>query len=341
MTKINQEQYTLWAQAALAQYPLKNPNLHFLGHSDNLTFRVEEGGDAVYLLRLHRPVVSYWEGMRQSAAAITSELAWLEALSQDGGFAVQHPIHTREGKLVASIQADDGNTVPATLFTWLEGSHFSPGAPEALCQVEQFGALVARMHEFSVYWTPPDGFSRPIYGTEHFHRVFARLLHGADLGVFSEEVYRTLRVTGQMIETEIRALPASPEYWGMIHADLHMGNFLIGAEPLVEGESCPIIPIDFSFCGLGHYLFDLSVCLAGGLNAALRPVFLRGYRSVRHLPESDMRAVDAYALAGIISYFACQIDNPAERKWLQRRIPEVVQKDCLRFMQGQRVLPEL
>jgi Ser/Thr protein kinase RdoA (MazF antagonist) len=109
-----------------------------------------------------------------------------------------------------------------------------------------------------------------------------------------------------------------------------MGNFLVR-----DGQ---VIPIDFSFCGMGHYLFDLSVSLAGGLNAALRPVFLRGYRSVRALPAEALRPVDAYALAGRLSYYAYQIDNPAERTWLQRRIPEVAKTDCARFLQGERIM---
>ena len=48
----------------------------------------------------------------------------------------------------------------------------------------------------------------------------------------------------------------------------------------------------------------------GGLNPDLRHVFLRGYRSLRSLPESSYRAVEAYALVGMVSYYAYQIDNP-------------------------------
>ena len=83
--------------------------------------------------------------------------------------------------------------------------------------------------------------------------------------------------------------------------------------------------------------FDLSVCLAGGLKAALRPIFLDGYRSVRALPESSLRAVDAYCLAGAMSYYAYQIGNPAERAWLQRRIPEVANGIYTRFLAGERI----
>lgn len=325
-----------YAQSALARYHLRQPAIHFLGHSDNLTFRVEEPGGAVYLLRIHQPVLNYWEGMRQLPEAIGSELAWLEALALEGGFNVQRPVRTSDGSLVAMIEMDGTGPVPCTLLGWLEGQHFSPAEADAAQQVEQFGVLAARMHDFSVRWTPPEGFIRPRYDLNHFRRIFARLLRGVDLGVFSEDVYWTLRATTQAIISEIEALPESPEHWGMIHADLHVGNFLVSRPD--EGTGFEIIPIDFSFCGMGHYLFDISVCLAGGLNADLRPHFLSGYRSVRPLMQSDMRPIEAYMLSGRFSYYGYQIDNPAERAWLQRRLPETAKNECSKFLQGESIL---
>jgi len=337
LSTLPKDQLTRWAQEALQQYALVEPTLCFLGHSDNITFRVEEHGGATYLLRLHRPALNYWAGIRQLPEAIASELAWLEALALRGGFAVQKPIHTRSGEMVASVADEDGQPIPVTLLTWLEGKHFSPAAPEAAAQVERFGELVACMHRFASHWTPPAGFIRPQYDHDHFHRVLARLLRGVDLGVFSEEIYWVLRAASMAILHEIEALPDGPEHWGMVHADLHVIIFLLCGACYVPA----MIPIDFSFCGFGHYLFDVSVCLAGGLKASLVPAFLTGYRSVCLLPDEDLRAVEAYALTGRLSYYADQIDNPAERPWLQRRIPEVAQNEVTRFLHGERILFDL
>ncbi len=342
----NSQAFFSLAQLALAQFPLRGAALHFLGHSDNLTFRVDEAAGASYLLRLHYPVLHYWNGDRQNPEFIASELAWLEALAAEGTFNVQRPVRTRAGQLVALIPAaslpenspaGEEEFIPATLLTWLEGTHFAPLSPGAVDQVICFGELVARLHDFSARWAPPPGFIRPWYDLDHFRRIFARLMHGVDLGVFSEETFWTLRAVSQAILQEIARLPFDPQHWGVIHADLHVGNFLVKAWP---EENCQraLVPIDFSFCGFGHYLFDLSVCLSGGLNATLRPAFLQGYRAIRPLAELDLRPIDAYALAGMFSYYAYQIDNPSERAWLQRRIPELVNHECRSFLQGQPVL---
>jgi hypothetical protein len=39
-----------------------------------------------------------------------------------------------------------------------------------------------------------------------------------------------------------------------------------------------------------------------------------------------------------MSYYAYQISNPAERAWLQRRVPEVANGIYTRFLAGERVL---
>ena len=326
------------ASEALALYPLEGPSLCFLGHSDNLTFRVETPDGALYLLRLHRPLLPSWRGIRQKPEAIAAELAWLEALA-GGGFTVQAPLRTRAGALVALLEtgrcaAGDPTekvpALPATLLTWLAGEHFSPAAESAPGLVEQYGRLVARLHNFSAEWHAPRGMARPVYEYNHFKRILSRLLRGTDRDIFPDAVYRTLRATHRKILEQISSLPDDPQHWGMIHADLHVGNFLVHA-----GQ---VIPIDFSFCGFGHYLFDLSVCLAGGLRKDLRPAFLAGYRSARALPDEDLAAVEAYALAGRLSYYAYQIDNPAEREWLRRRLPEVTRNECRRYLDGEPVL---
>ncbi|MBE0698840.1 MAG: phosphotransferase [Anaerolineaceae bacterium] len=272
----SKEDFLRWARNGLSQYPLQVADLKFLGHSDNLTFRVEGADGELYLLRLHHPVSYFYRGMRQLPEAISSELVWMEALYREGGVTVQQPVRSSAGKPLVQIVVEDGMSIPCTLLTWLDGGHFAPAAPGTQQLVEQLGVLVARMHNFSAGWSSPQGLLRPRYDSDHFRGIFARLLHGVDLDVFSEGVYRTLRSTVRKIMDEISQLTFDSDQWGMIHADLHVGNFLVN-----EGE---IVPIDFSFCGYGHFFFDLSVCLTGGLKMDLRQSFLRGYRSLRTLP---------------------------------------------------------
>jgi Ser/Thr protein kinase RdoA (MazF antagonist) len=321
------------AQAAVTQYPVDAASLCFLGHSDNLTFRVDARDGGFYLLRIHKPVIDFYSGIRQLPEVIASELSWMEALSSEGGIVVQQPVHTRSGELVGVVEDESGKAIPCTLLTWLGGRHFSPAEPHVPQLIERFGELTAQLHRFSAHWSPPAGFIRPSFDEDHFRRIFARLLRGADQDIFSERVFRILRSASQAILTEITPIDMDPEQWGMIHADLHVGNFLVNDHTLH--------PIDFSLCGFGSYLFDLSVCLAGGLKPELRPLFLAGYRRLRPLPETSLRTVDAFALAGRLSYYAYQIDNPSERNWLRQRLPQVAEGVCAQFLKGEPILLDL
>ncbi len=108
-----------WARIALAQYPLDAASLTFLGHSDNITFRVEDGQGASFLLRLHDPVIPYYRGMRQRPEAIASELTWMEALLGEGGIRLQQPVRSTSGEsLCRSRQKKAGRSPARCLPGW-------------------------------------------------------------------------------------------------------------------------------------------------------------------------------------------------------------------------------
>lgn len=328
----NREQLFRMAENALSQFPVEEYRLSFLGHSDNLTFRVETAQQELFLLRIHLPVLPNYRGFQPEESAISAELTWLDALCNEGGVDVQRPVATRSAGWVGHIVQEQGRSVPVTLLTWLPGEHFSPAAPGSEVLAERFGVLVAKLHNFSVAWKAPEGFDRPRYDTKFFRRQMKHLSRGFDHDIISEPDARQLQATSRAILRIIDDLPQTAQYLGLVHADLHVGNFLV--------DGSRIIPIDFSLCGFGHYLFDLSVCVSGGLKGELRESFLAGYQSLRPLEPGDRRVIEAYALAGRLSYFSSQMVNPTERSWLQRRLPQVIQNDCARFLAGESIIDQ-
>ena len=85
------------------------------------------------------------------------------------------------------------------------------------------------------------------------------------------------------VRRRLAALPQTPATFGMIHADLHLGNCLF--------RNRVAIPIDFDDCGFGWFAYDLAVVLASVERwphyEALRQGLLDGYGPV------DLDAVDA------------------------------------------------
>ena len=111
------------AVQALGAYPLVAPELRFVAHGENTTFRVDAmavGGRDRFLLRVHRPAR---HGRRlDSAAAVGSELDWLTALRADTGLSVPEPFRTVSGELTTAAASPD---VPeprvCSVLRWMDG----------------------------------------------------------------------------------------------------------------------------------------------------------------------------------------------------------------------------
>ncbi len=291
------------ARDALRQFGVDPPDprqparLSLLGNWENATFKVEPltgpfAGQRL-LLRLHRPG-------HQRRDTIASELLWLDALRRDAGLQVQRPIATPDGRAI--IEADaPGLPAPrlCTLMHWIDGRFARKARPHHLHQV---GALTAILHNHAQAWTPPPAFVRDRWDPPRlFDPVLWNLLPLEHRPLFQSLAERATEAMEQLAQ--------DPQTFGLIHADLHMGNVLFH-----EGL---IIPIDFDDCGFAPHLYDLATSLtAYRLNPhlpALREALLAGYARHRALP--DLQHLDLLGAARRLSLLIWSssraLDNPA------------------------------
>lgn len=320
-----------WAKIALTHYNLPQPTVKFIGHSENLTFQIEDHMDSrKFLLRLHMPITENFAGVRQQPLAIKSELCWLEALKKETDITVQQPVRNIGGELVTSIASEtDIDGLSCSLLGWIEGDVLQPDAPNAVKQTGQMGYLVAKLHTHAVSWQPPAAFMRPVYDTESFRQVGVLLNSGVPGGVISQADYQFIQEAIRCLIDEIDCLARTPEYWGLIHNDLHPNNCLIRGH-----EICPI---DFSLCGFGYFLSDLGTCL-GSLSLHLRRAFLTGYLQGCSLPTNHIRLIEAFFIMSRLTYYAFVLPNRSHRAWLQGRIPQFVAEICQRFLRDETFL---
>lgn len=83
----------------------------------------------------------------------------------------------------------------------------------------------------------------------------------------------------------LKTLPTSPDRYGLIHADLHYGNFFCT-------EDSQITAFDFDDAAYHWFAYDLAVAfnalpysLAQGQRDHVARAILAGYRQVRSLPQ--------------------------------------------------------
>ena len=325
-----EDHFVAWARTALTHYPLATSAVRVLGHSENLTFQVvEHEHGATYLLRLHRPSTANFAGLRQQPVAIASELQWLVALRRDTAITVQEPVRNTHGHFVTSITVPAVGRVPCTLLRWVAGEPFDPLAPAAGDLVAPYAQLVARLHQHAKTWHIPASFVRPSYGPEFFRHVVALLHPGIAGGVITPRDFVIIRQTIEGARALMLSREQADHQWGLIHNDLHPGNCVVlGAE---------MRPIDFSLCGFGYFLFDLSTCV-GSLSVELRQGFLDAYSQSQPLPSNAVRLIEACLIVSRMSYYAYTLPNVAQQAWLKQRIPQVVETICQRFLNNESFL---
>lgn len=327
---LSEETALSWAAAALAHFPVVNPQVCLIAHSENMTFRVDEAGSGRgFLLRLHIPHHEYLRGVRQMSLAIQSELSWLEALAGDTGLPLQQPQPTREGGLVAHVDLPDRQSAPATLLTWLDGAPFQLAAPQADALVEDLGRLLARLHNHTEHWPTPSAFIRPHYETAYLDQIAQELVGGVYAGLVAESDYLVFERCLSILSEQLNSLGKDSRHWGLIHNDLHPGNCLV-----VDGQ---VLPIDFSLCGFGYYLFDIGTTL-GSLPPNFRSHMLSGYRELRPLPEDSLRMVEASLIASRLSYYTFILHDPTQQDWLRARLVRTAADLCRPHLAGESFL---
>ncbi len=299
------------AQTALEAYDVKVSNLLPLQHWLNTTFRVETSQPARYALRIHRPDF-------QTQAMIRSELLWLTALCQETDLQVPEPVLARDWALLTTVSMP-GVPEPrhCVLFHWVHG-RFRHSRLSATA-LERVGAFMARLHLHAVSFTPPAGFVRQRW--DH-----AGLL-GEALGVdpqksraaLTERQRQIIDATAGRVREAMETLGEGPEVFGLIHADLHQGNYLFH-----KGR---VRAIDFDTSGWGHYIYDVAVTFstlrAWKTYPVLRTAFLQGYRQVRQLAREQEVHLETFIAARLLAHtlwLAGHLDEPM----FQERAPQRV-----------------
>ena len=178
-------------------------------------------------------------------------LDWMDYLAEHGA-GVPRPVASPGGAWLEAIDRADGRYLasvseqaPGILSEALGAAQWSGALYEAL------GQTVGRMHALAKGYTPRAGLCR-LPDWDQGGNLFSPLkpLEGA-LAFLQAKRERALG--------HLAGLPKGRDVYGLIHGDLHFGNFF------VETESGAITLIDFDDCAYGWYVMDLAILLFDAL----------------------------------------------------------------------------
>jgi Ser/Thr protein kinase RdoA (MazF antagonist) len=160
------------------------------------------------------------------------------------GAFVPEPLPSQSGNLIEVIPPPDGDWL-VVAFTRAEGI-LSEELSLNQWNKEQFqilGSSIGRMHAIARGYVPPRETTYPDWES------------GGNL--FSDRIQNEFWLTERQshIREQIRSLPKSADAYGLIHCDLHFGNFFLD----VPGQKITLI--DFDDCAYGWFVMDIAVLL--------------------------------------------------------------------------------
>ncbi len=335
------ERLRSYAVEALRFYDASNVRIHFLGHSENVTYRLEIGGGALqqmgrlrdvpetFLLRLHTPIHRLRSDQWRTPDVIRSELMWLETLGKTTGMVVPQPVANRDGDYVTVLHTEDV-PINCTILRWVEGDHLAMDPTPH--QAGQLGNLMAHMHQQALNWEIPSNFIRPHYDPNTLDASLDSLQRLVRERIFTNREFEIFEEASLRIRDHVNRLGPASSVSGLIHGDFHETNYVFH-----RGEPRAI---DFSCCGFGYFLFDIGYALRHFL-PNIRHSFLESYHSVRDLTGVDQTDLEAFMIWGSIENFAFHAPLHRNREFLMRAAPYLANNHCRRFIKGQPFLMEV
>ena len=268
---------TAWPQ-------LGGATLTLINHSENHTFRADLPGGERFCLRVHRPAY-------QSPVTIESELTWLAALERDTDLPLPQPVPGANGRLLQTVTTAAGESRNAVLFRFIAGTEPAIHA-ELTPLFATLGDYAARLHAHTLAWPRPAGFVRQAWNA-------ATILDPDGLWGdwrVAPGVDGAIRPLLDRLDTELRtrlaAYGTSSERYGLIHADMRLGNLL------VDGDTVSLI--DFDDCGFCWFTYDFAAAISFHETHAsvpdLREAWLSAYQTRRPLSAADIASLDSMVM---------------------------------------------
>jgi Ser/Thr protein kinase RdoA (MazF antagonist) len=279
-----------------------------LNLSENATFALSDPATHRELvLRVHR--VGYC-----SAEEIRSELAWINALRQDGAIETAAPLAGINGELVHRLESPAGRAERyAVAFERLPGTE-PPAGADAARWFERLGELTARMHRHAKAWRLPAGFCRKRWDVPAMvgpHGYWGSWRSAIGLTADAKAV---LEDAVAFVGERMQRFGAGPERFGLVHADLRLANLL------VDGEHLRII--DFDDCGFSWFVYDFASAVSFMEHAPMLPALLQawltGYQKVATLsPEERAEIPTLVVLRRILltAWLASHAEIPFARQF--------------------------
>ena len=292
------ERENLIVRDVLRMYDVTDPELRFIQHNENITYRVTEKGRS-YVLRVHAPVEGFSLGLFEDASPVAlmkGETELLLHLSKTASFPVQTPIANKNGEYVTVLPSG----IPAELLEWIDGE---PLDDEIIKQYAgEIAALAARLHAALVGF---DG-RRPSYSHDFVRRMADELQIAGEKHHLTKDHVSIFTDVLAEVDRIMAALDMEPNTKSLIHSDLGSGNILKTPTGLAF--------IDFSLSGYGYKAQECGMIASNYSGEDEWERVREGYEKAGGVPIEKYH-MEAFRAFSVLGFIASQHD----RYWREER----------------------
>lgn len=288
------------AERALAHYDFSPyASVSILNLSENATYRVDDPATGRRtVMRVHR--LGY-----HSHAAVMSELQWMTSLREAGVINAPAVIPTTDGRwIVSTPEPDSDEPRKSVMFEFASGTQ--PNEDHLVESFVALGEMTARMHAHTRRWSPPPGFTRHHWDYEAAFGPAPRWGRWQDAPGLGAPEHAVLQRADDRLRRRLAAFGKGSDRYGLIHTDLRPDNLI------VDGATTTVI--DFDDSGFSWFLYDLGGALGFLENHpdvdAMIDSWVRGYRRVLNLPDSDVHEIPSFVLYRRMTLLAWSGSHP-------------------------------
>ena len=234
---------------------------------------------------------------------------WSNALNEENVITTPGTYLGRDGNPIQSGVVD-GLPAPRymVMFHFVEGAE-PDESQDLVAPFEELGQIAAKCHLHAIQWMKPEPFERLVWNLETVFGNDPTWGNWRDAPNVTPEIREVLERVESTVTRRIEALGMGAEHYGLIHADMRLANLLI--------DETGTRLIDFDDCGTGWFLYDFAAAISFMEDQPqipdLKNAWVKGYRSVRDMSESEEHEIETFIMLrrlALLAWIGSRIEAP-------------------------------
>lgn len=236
-------------------------------------------------------IVRYTHSSHRTDEQIISEIDWVCHLKKHGVNVYEHFL-SKEGNFLEAVEAVDGSCFYICCYEMLPGKRITwRDCEQEPSYIEKWGAVIGQMHQATKHYVKPQSIARrPEWHEEDLmNMVLFREHYTEEMFTYSEDVLK-----------QVHALTKTENNYGIIHSDLHLGNFHVQDDQVYVFDFDDSSYLFFaSDIAIPLYYTILSRILEGqdqqeAFAAFFMKHFMAGYEKYNQLEERDLLSIPLF-----------------------------------------------